>query len=86
MRGVRLSRTPSGPAPVCGGMGAVDGCDYRPTPVQCSGEGKRTAAAAVSTVAYTTVFISNLLAYRRVTGLAWRSFADLPHALRRSAA
>jgi O-antigen/teichoic acid export membrane protein len=45
-----------------------------------------TAAAAVSTVAYTTVFISNLLAYRRVTGLAWRSFADLPHALRRSAA
>src|ERR1700712_3109862 len=28
-RGAQLSRTPPGPAPVCGGKGAVDGYDYR---------------------------------------------------------
>src|SRR5919107_6224019 len=31
VRGDRRSRTPSGPGSVCGGAGAVDGCDYRPT-------------------------------------------------------
>jgi hypothetical protein len=30
-RGARRSRTPPGPAPVCGGKGIVDGCDYRPS-------------------------------------------------------
>ena len=36
VRGARRSRTPSGPAPVCGGRGAVDGCDYRPRCGECS--------------------------------------------------
>src|SRR4051812_23616250 len=31
VRGARRSRTPPGPAPVCGGEGTVDGCDYRPS-------------------------------------------------------
>src|SRR4051794_3303607 len=45
-RGARLSRTPSGPAPVCGGKGAVDGCGYRPSARQLTpGPWDRPAAA-----------------------------------------
>jgi O-antigen/teichoic acid export membrane protein len=32
------------------------------------------AAAAVSTTAYATVFVLNLVAYRRTAGLPWRAF------------
>ena len=46
VRGVRLSRTPSGPGPVCGGMGAKDGCDYRPTRGRSVVRGSRGATAA----------------------------------------
>lgn len=35
-----------------------------------------TAAAIVSTAAYGTVFVAALVAYRRATGLAWRSFVN----------
>src|SRR5687767_206173 len=38
--GARRSRTPSGPAPVCGGKGTVDGCDYRPSGQRIAGEAR----------------------------------------------
>jgi antigen flippase len=42
-----------------------------------------TAAAAVSTAAYTTVFVANLIAYRRTTSLEWSDFRNPPRGLRR---
>jgi O-antigen/teichoic acid export membrane protein len=45
-----------------------------------------TAAAVVSTIAYSAVFLANLFAYRRTVGLEWRDFAEPPRALRRRAA
>ncbi len=40
------------------------------------------AAAIVSSAAYTTVFVATLIAYKRVTGLAWSWFAPTPARLR----
>ena len=40
------------------------------------------AAAIVSSAAYTTVFVATLVAYKRVTGLAWSWFAPTPARLR----
>jgi O-antigen/teichoic acid export membrane protein len=41
-----------------------------------------TAAALVSTASYTAVFVATLVAYRSVTGLAWRAFLPTPERLR----
>jgi O-antigen/teichoic acid export membrane protein len=41
-----------------------------------------TAAALVSTVSYATVFFAALIAYQRVTGVAWREFVPTPARLR----
>jgi O-antigen/teichoic acid export membrane protein len=41
-----------------------------------------TAAALVSTAAYTTVFVATAVAYKRVTGIPWRSFVPAPSRLR----
>jgi O-antigen/teichoic acid export membrane protein len=41
-----------------------------------------TAAAIVSTVSYTTVFLFTLIAYKRLAALTWRSFLPTPARLR----
>ncbi len=41
-----------------------------------------TAAALVSTASYTTVFVAMLVAYKRVTGVPWRSFLPTPARVR----
>jgi O-antigen/teichoic acid export membrane protein len=41
-----------------------------------------TAAAIVSTVSYSTVFLTTLIAYQRVAGVPWRAFLPTPERLR----
>ncbi len=41
-----------------------------------------TAAALVSTAAYATVFVASLVAYKLVSGVAWRSFVPTPTRVR----
>jgi len=41
-----------------------------------------TAAALVSTASYSTVFVAMLVAYKRVTGIPWRSFLPTPARVR----
>jgi hypothetical protein len=41
-----------------------------------------TAAALVSTAAYTTVFVATVVAYKVLTGIRWRSFVPTPSRLR----
>jgi O-antigen/teichoic acid export membrane protein len=41
-----------------------------------------TAAALVSTAAYTTVFVATAVAYKRVVGIPWRSFVPAPSRVR----
>ena len=41
-------RTPSGPVSVCGGGGAVDGCDYRPTSGSVSAGARAELSAVLS--------------------------------------
>ncbi len=36
----------------------------------------------MSTASYTVVFVTTLVAYRRITGLAWREFLPTPGRLR----
>ena len=41
-----------------------------------------TAAALVSTVSYTSVFIATLVAYKAVSGIPWRGLLPTPRRLR----
>lgn len=45
-------------------------------------EGGITAAALVSTTAYTTVFVTTLVAYKLVSGIPWKGFLPTPTRLR----
>ena len=45
-------------------------------------DGGITAAAIVSTVSYTTVFVATAVAYKRVAGIPWRAFVPAPSRLR----
>ena len=41
-----------------------------------------TAAAIVSSVSYATIFVSSLIAYRRVAGLSWGELVPTPRRVR----